>query len=244
MQYNPFLLTVFCALLLVGCQRQPSTVNAPNPEQAEAIAKQLREAMTAPWIMKLDMEGRHGDSLRAYRQCEIGQPIMYKLIECGLAAKEPIWQLINDGDASVRRSCAKLLANTRTNADLQTIEPQLINDLQTPLLERALHSEDEQVRFLACGGLGNFANWSNDCLERLKHSLPEIRKLRNDGDKSVRGIAWISSTSIASALSSRAKLAADRDTASELLKELESEKYREQLETGALQSGGHENPGR
>lgn len=244
MQPNPLFLSVFFALLLVGCQRQPTTGNSPSSERAPAIAKQLREAMTAPRIMKLDMEGREGDSPRAHRQWEIGQPIMCNLIECGLTAMEPIWQLLNDGDASVRRSCAKLLAHARTNADGETIESQLANDLHIPLLERALHSGDEQVRFLACGGLGDFANWSDECLERLKHSLPEVRKLRNDGDKSVRGIAWISSNFIASALSRRAKQVEDREAASELLSQLQTEMWWEQLETEPVQGGNDHGPGR
>ena len=151
-------------------------------------------------------------------------PFMRQLVECGKAAEVPLWQLINDADESVRRSCVILLGSARTDARGKTIESQTLIDLNIPLLERALTAEDAQVRYFACGGLGDFADWSDACLERLKTTVPKLRELRNDSDQEVRSIGWIACTGILGKLSTRAKSPEERKAAADEWKQMQQEK--------------------
>ena len=213
---------VFSALA-VGCQSKPASNAASVKEQAAALAKQLREAMTEPAIMQLDA-GRSADSgLRGIRQREAAKPFMHQIVACGKAAEEPLWQLIDDGDESVRRSCVILLASARTDADGKPVASQTLLDLHFPLLERALAAQDAQVRYFACDGLGNFADWSDECLERLRTSVPKLRELRNDSDKDVRAIAYVACNGILAKLSTRGKKPEDRKAAADEWERLQRE---------------------
>lgn len=220
-------LATLISALAVGCGSNPAQ---PQPdaallkERVAALAKEVREAMTEPSIMQLDA-GRTADSgLRGIRQREAAKPFMPKLIECGKAAEEPLWELINDADESVRRSSVILVGGTRTDAGGKAIESQTLIDLSIPLLERALTAKDAQVRLFACDGLGNFAGWSDECLERLRISLPKLRELRNDSDKEVRSIGWVACNGIAAKLSKRATKSEDRKAAAEEWEQLQREK--------------------
>ncbi len=189
-----------------------------------ALATQVREAMTDSSIMQLEYVGRRAESgTRGIRQREAARPFMRKLIQCGKAAEEPLWQLINDADESVRRSSV-MVFNQRTDEGGNPIESQVLIDLSIPLLERALCSTDSQVRIYACGGLGDYANWSDECLERLRISLPKLRELRNDSDNEVRSVAWHASNGILVRLSTRAKNTEDRMAAVEAWEQLQREK--------------------
>jgi hypothetical protein len=182
--------------------------------------------MTDPAIMQLPV-GTSADTGRGRRQVQAGETLMRPLVECGKAAEVPLWQLMTDADESVRRSTVILL-NWRNKWKLdeggRLVESRVLIDLNIPLLERALGSKDEQVRYWACAGLGDYADFSDECLERLKASLPKLRKLRNDGDPKVRDIAYIACTGIIRKLSERAKIAEDRKAASEELEKLLREK--------------------
>jgi HEAT repeats len=229
-------LTGLISALAAGCESKsaPSRLSAPSgqpqpdaaslKERAAALAKQVREAMTEPSIMQLDA-GRTADSgLRGMRQRQAAMPFMPKLVECGKAAEEPLWQLINDADESVRRSCVILVGSARTDAGGKPIESQTLIDLNIPLLEGALTAKDAQVRFFACDGLGNFAVWSDECLERLRSSLPKLRELRNDSDKDVRAIGWVACNSILGRLATRAQKSEDRNAAAQEQEQLQREK--------------------
>src|SRR5207247_2118271 len=106
--------------LAVGCGSNPAPDRLPPPpaqpqpdaallkERVAALAKQVREAMTDPSITQLPV-GPTADTGRGREQIQAAQPLMRKLVECGKAAEEPLWQLINDPDESVRRSSVFLL---------------------------------------------------------------------------------------------------------------------------------------
>ncbi len=186
-------------------------------------AKQLRAAMTDPEIMKLDSDGLADTTLRGQRQREAGDSFMRQLISNGKAADSEIWKLMNDEDESVRRSVTILLEKGRVDAAGKPLETQMILDLHIPLFERAMASDDEQVRYFACGALGNFATWSDGCLERLTETLPKLRELKDDPDKDVRGVAWSASNYIASALSTKAATPEARASAAKALEQLNQE---------------------
>ncbi|HEY1376217.1 MAG TPA: hypothetical protein VGF55_05455 [Gemmataceae bacterium] len=216
--------------LAVGCgsPAPPQPDADPPKERAAALAKQVREAMTEPSIMQLDFDaGRAAASggLRGIRQREAARPVVRQLVRCGKVAEEPLWRLINDADASVRLSCVILLGEARTDAGGKPIESRTLVDLNISLLERALTSKDAQVRYFASARLGDFAIWSDECLERLRSSLPKLRELRNDGDKEVRSVGWIACNGILAELSARAKKPADRKAAADEWKQLQREKW-------------------
>lgn len=224
MRYITLCVAGLLSVLAVSCQSKPVPSSASSKERAEALAKQLREAMTEPSIMQLDA-GRMADSgLRGIRQREVAKPIMQQLIACGKAAEEPLWQLINDDNDSVRRSCVILLGSARTDAEGKPVASQNLLALHIPLLERALTSPDAQVRLFACEGLGDFANWSDECLEGLKFTLPKLRELRNDSDKEVRARGYMACTGILEKLSKGAKTPEERKKAADELEQLQREK--------------------
>lgn len=227
MRFIVICLACLIFVLAVGCGSNPAQ---PQPdaallkERAVALAKQVREAMTDSSIMQLEYVGPRAESgTRGIRQREAAQPFMGKLVKCGKAAEEPLWQLINDAEECVRRSSV-MAFRSMTDEGGKPIESQVLIDLSIPLLERALSSNDSQVRFYACGGLGNYVHWSDECLERLRISLPKLRELRNDSDKGVRSIAWQASNGILAKLSTRARNAEDRMAAAEEWEQLQSEK--------------------
>jgi hypothetical protein len=94
-------------------------------------------------------------------------------------------------------------------------ESQTFIDLNIPLLERVLSADDPIARFWACSGLGDAADFSDECLERLKTSLPKFRELRNDSEEQVRGIAYLAFSGILTKLLQRAKSPEDRKAAAE-----------------------------
>jgi hypothetical protein len=211
-------------VLAVGCQSKPAPNTALLKERAALLAKQVREAMTDPALMKLDA-GHHADSgLRGRRQIEAALPLMRQLVECGKAADEPLWQLITDNEESVRRVSVILLSRARTDADGKPVASQTLIDLNIPLLERALTAKDAQVRYFACGGLGDFADWSDECLERVRISLPKLRELRNDSEEEVRSIGYVACNGLLGKLSKRAKTAEDRQAAADEWEQLQREK--------------------
>ncbi len=219
-----FLCQTLVAVLAIGCQPQPATDVGSPAERATAVAKQLRKAMADPSIMQLDMGPMADSGLRGIRQREVAKPFMNELMGFGKVAADPLWELINDEDASIRRAGTILLGSARTDAAGKPGAPPLLADLHIPLLERALTSKDDQVRYFACDALGNFADWSDDCLDRLRTTLPKLRDLRNDSDNQVRSIAWMASNKIASALSTRAKTPEDRTAAAQEFEQLQREK--------------------
>ncbi len=214
----------------VGCSSNSSRTNVVSREQAEALGKAVRAAMTEPSLLKLDKgqsagAGGAATGLRGLRQREAALPILLKLIECGEAAEEPLWDLMNDADEDVRLASVMLVGRTRVTGDLKPIDSRIFVELSIPLLERALTSRDSQVRYFACSGLGDFAIWSDVCLERLKHSLPKIRELQNDDDQEVRRLGWIACNNILATLSVRATQQGDREMATRELEQLQLEKY-------------------
>ena len=91
----------------LNSDRPSKAVSADVKEDPEALAKQIREAMTDPEIMKLEYEGQRVQyGVRGMRQREVARPLMIRLLSCGKAAEKPLWQLIDEEDESVRRSCA------------------------------------------------------------------------------------------------------------------------------------------
>lgn len=208
----------------VGCGSNSALNSTASKERAATLAKEVREAMTEPSLMGLD-PGRMADSgLQGIRQREAALPKMRKLLECGKNAEEPIWQLISDADVSVQRSSVILLGRMWLTEALKPIDSKTLLDVSIPLLERSLASKDAQVRCFACAGLGDFATYSDDCLERLKLSMPKLRELKNDGNEEVRRVCWFASNNIAATLASRAKQPADREAASRELEQLQREK--------------------
>lgn len=208
----------------IGCGSNAALDEPDLKERAVGLAKDVRDAMNQPSLMQLD-EGRMADSgLRGIRQREVAKPFMPKLIECGKAAEEPLWELINDADESISRSCVILVGRTRTTDGFKPIDSQKLIDLSIPLLERALASEDRQVRYFACGGLGDFGTWSDECMERVRLSLPKLRELQKDPDEEVRGLGWVVCNNLTAALSTRAKNAEDRQAAAQEWEKLQQEK--------------------
>lgn len=192
-------------------------------ERASGLAKQIREAMTTPAILALE-EGLTADTgLRGMRQREGAQPLMRKLLACGKPAEESLWQLLNDPVPGVRRSCILLLDPRNLSRDEggNLFPSRIFMDLNIPLLEKALASKDEQVRYFACAGLGDFATFSEDCLEPITGSLPKIRELLKDNDPKIRVIAKVACQFILSERTRRAKNPQDREAAAEELKRLE-----------------------
>lgn len=197
--------------------------DAESLARAKMLAKNIRDRMTDPAIMKIETGDRADTCPRGKRQREVAKADMHALISCGKAADEPLWTLLSDEEASVRRSVVILLEGTRTGADSKPIAPTTIRSLHIPMFERALNSKDDQVRYFACNALGNFASWSDDALERLYESLPKLRKLREDESKDVRVIAWTACNSIASALTSRSQSSMVRVEAGKELERLQRE---------------------
>jgi hypothetical protein len=117
------------------------------------------------------------------------------------------------------------LGKCRVDEKGKPIDSKTLIELTIPLLEQALASKDSQVRFYACSGLGDFAIWSDETLERLNLSLPKLLELRNDSDKDVRSIGWAASNTILGELSRRAKKPDDRKSATEVLEQLQKEKW-------------------
>ena len=214
---------VLLVVILSGCKRQVSQVVPQDEEGAVEIARQLREAITEPGIMQLDLGRETSTSLRGLRQQEVGRPFMCSLVAFGVAAEEPLRKLLNDDDESVRRSCAGLIQQARNDVNSKPQSSEIIISLHIPVLEYALTSNDAEIRQIACDSLGNFSNWDEVCFGRLMAALPELRKLKDDGDQRVRGIAWTASNSIAAAVSTRSRSSVDREAAAGILKQLESE---------------------
>jgi hypothetical protein len=117
------------------------------------------------------------------------------------------------------------LGEARTDALGKPIQTQTLLDLNIPLAERALASKDAKVRWFACGGLRDFADWSDECLERLRASVPKLRELRNDPDKDVRTIAWTACNSILGKSAARARSPDGRQAAAKEQEELQLQKW-------------------
>lgn len=208
-------------VLCVGCNRPLPTKKAVSESAAE-IAQQLRGEITQPSMMQLESRDSIESSPRESRQREIGLPFMQKLISLGNVAEPEIWKLINDEDASVRRSCAGLIQKCRTDAMGLPLNDRVLESLHIPIMERMLESSDDQVRYIACDSLGNLATFSVD-LDRLLASLEKLRKLKSDESPTVRSLAWIASNNISAALSKNAKSVEDRDAAAEIWMQLQAE---------------------
>lgn len=215
-------------LVALGCGTEhashPPKNHDPNQADPVAIAKQVRDAMTSPDMMQLEYVGPRAESgIRGLRQREIALPLMQRLIACGKKAEVPIEQLLADEDESVRRSCAMLMnfrGPTTKDPALQ-IESSSVVEMAIPCMERALQSKDPQVRFYACGALGDYRDFSVDCLDRLRQSLPRLRELKQDENSEVRNIAWIACNNILLDLARRGPTAEIRDQALQECDELE-----------------------
>ena len=208
-------------LLCAGCN-SPSPSKETGSETAAEIAQQLRAAITQPWVMQLESRDSTDSSPRESRQREIGVPFMQTLVGLGDKAGPEILKLVNDEDASVRRSCAGMIQMCRTDAKGLPLKERMIESLHIPIMERMLESSDDQVRYIACGSLGNLASFSVE-LDRLLVSLDKLRKLKSDESPSVRSLAWIASNEISAALSRNAKSVEDRNAAAEIWKQLQTE---------------------
>ncbi len=218
------LITIHATILLLlcfGCNL-PSPDKVNGNESAADIAQQLRVEITQPSIMQLESRDSIDSSPRESRQREIGLPFMQKLISLGNVAEPEIWKLINDEDASVRRSCAGLIQMCRTNMKGLPVDNGVLESLHIPIMERMLESSDDQVRYIACESLGNLASFSAE-LDRLLLSLERLRKLKSDENPNVRSPAWMASNNISAALSKNAKRVEDRDAAAEIYKQLRAE---------------------
>jgi HEAT repeats len=210
-------------LLLTGCGRTTLSEKVSPEDRARSIAGKLREAMVEPSIMQLDIGQKADSGLRGVRQREVAKPFMHELVACGLAASEPLEKLIHDEDESVRRSCVILLGISRSNANGVPLPPPSVLELHIPLFLQALDSKDEQVRYYACGCLGDLAFWSDECLESLRQALPALRKLKGDSDSDVRRIAFTACQTILSRLSTNGGDEIIRESAAVELEELKRE---------------------
>lgn len=218
-----FVLWLVLLVLGVWSESRLQADEAESVARAKLLAKNIRDQMTDPAIMKIESGDRADTCLRGKRQREVARSDMHALIACGKAADEPLWALLSDGEPSVRRSVVILLESTRTGADSKPIATSTIRSLHLPMFERALSSKDDQVRYFACNALGNFSSWSDDVFVRLYESLPKLRKLREDEKKEVRLIAWTASNSIASALARRFTSSKVREEAVKELERLQGE---------------------
>ncbi len=218
---------------MLGCgtsfenQSRPQVSSTTAKEQMKSLARQIRKGMTTPEMMQLEYKGEHGElGVRGVRQREFARPLMLKLVAYGKPAEEPLWKLINDEDESVRRSCVMLL-NIRSEYPLYDgpkIDTRSITELCIPTLERVLTSKDSEVQFTACGNLTDYKDFSDDCLDRLRLTLPKIRELKNDENADVRRIAWTAYNSVLASLTTRGKTPEIRSQTSEAYKEFRQEK--------------------
>ena len=193
--------------------------------RAVVLAREIRDAMSVPSILKIPV-GPTADTGRGRLQSQVAQPQMRELVECGKAAEEPYWQLINDSDASIRHSSVILL-NWRNPWKMKgenLTESRSLIEFNIPLLERALTSSDSVVRFWACEALADYKDFSGDCLERLKTTLPKIRELQKNSDEEVRSMAYTACELVAEKLSRSAINADDRKAAAEEWERLQKEK--------------------
>ena len=233
MKYAALCVMGFIVVNLLGCgtsfenQSRPQASSTNAKEHTESLAKQIREGMTKPEMMKLEYIGEHAElGVRGVKQREFARPLMLQLVAYGKAAEEPLWTLINDEDESVRRSCVMLL-NIRAEYPLYDgpkIESQAIQELCIPILERVLTSKDTEVQFNACGNLADYKDFSDDCLDRLRLTLPMIRELKDDENDPLRRMAWTAYNSILASLTTRGKTPEIRSQASEEYKAFRQEK--------------------
>lgn len=228
MQANTRSLVALLLLFASGCGTEHTSHLPQNHDRNQtdpvAIAKQVRDAMTSPEMMQLDYSGpRPENGIRAYRQREIALPLMQRLIACGKKAEAPLEQLLDDEDESVRRSCVMLMnfRGPTTKDPALMIESSAVIELAIPCMERALHSKDPQVRFYACGALADYKDFSVDCLDRLRQSLPRLRELKQDESSEVRSIAWIACNNLLVDLARRGPTPEIRQQASRESDELE-----------------------
>jgi hypothetical protein len=106
---------------------------------------------------------------------------------------------------------------------LELVASQPLIEVIIPLLERLLGAKDAQVRYFACAGLGDYADYA-ECQARVKQSLAELRKLRNDGDPAVRSMAYTACGFILGKLAASAANPEDRKAAAQELEQLQKEK--------------------
>lgn len=208
-------------LLCLGCT-PPSPTKEKVLESAAEIAQQLRAEITQPWIMQLESRESIESSPRESRQREVGLPFMQKLISLGNLAEPEIWKLINDEDASIRRSCAGLIQKCRSDTNGLPLNDDVLESIHIPILEQMLESSDDQVRYIACGSLGDLAVFMRHA-DRLLASLDKLNKLKSDESPSVRSVAWMATNNISSALSTKAKSVEDRNAAAEIWTQLQAE---------------------
>ena len=214
-------------VLLVGCQGNSRPTAAELEKSAIDLAKQIRYEMTKPAIMELPVGPTADTGLRARRQRDVAQPLMYKLMACGKAAETPLWELLTDEDESVRRTTIWMM-NIRIpwkDDEGNRINDETIAELNIPLMERALSSDDPQLRFFACGGLGDCANSFSGCLDRLWTSLPLIAELKQDPNDDVRAVAEVSYKSLLWNISERAASPEHRKAAAAELQKLEEQEH-------------------
>ncbi len=233
MKYAAICIIGFIVVNLLGCgtsfenQSRPQASSTTSKEQTELLAKQIREGMTTPDMMQLEYTGEHGElGVRGNRQREFARPLMLKLVAYGKVAEEPLWKLINDEDESVRRSCVMLL-NIRAEYPLfdgPKIDTRSITELCIPTLERVLTSKDSEVQFQACGNLADYKDFSEECLDRLRLTLPKIRELKNHENALMRRMAWTAYNSILASLTTRGKTPEIRSQTSEAYKAFRQEK--------------------
>lgn len=181
------------ALISGGCNRESASSNAQLKQQAILLANKIRTEMTKPSIMKLPVGPTPDTGDRARQQQAIAQPLMNQLMTYGAAAETPLRELINDEDLSVRRTTIWMtcIRAPWKGDNGREINEQTILELNIPILERALESDDPQLRIFACTGLGDYADAFPGCVMRIADALPAIAKLKNDVDKDVHSAAEV-----------------------------------------------------
>ncbi|HMO16102.1 MAG TPA: hypothetical protein PKD64_16805 [Pirellulaceae bacterium] len=210
------------AFTTVGCQQKTiSDSNLKTVDRTADLVRQVREAILAPEVLKIEQtpERRIGyiGWMRELRQVEVAEPLIRQLVECGKPAVEPLWQLINDDDDDIRRSCVYLLSSRllkgRHDALGEPISEQHLLDVNIPVLERALNSHDAEVRWFASNvGCLHIVDdsWSDQYIEVLTTLVPKLRALKDDPVAQVRSQAYSNSEIMLLVLYNHAKNDAQR----------------------------------
>lgn len=197
--------------LMVGCtgQWQQEVGSTATAEDSLALAKQIRDVMTTPELMKLDLES----GLRRIRQNEKALPTFKTLVAQGKVAENAIWQLISDADDSVSQTSLAMLGSSYLTNDWKKLPWDIVNHVHIPIFERALTMDDPFVRSMASGLLGDIAPMYSESGERLMQSLSKLRALKEDSDTEVRRVAYSASNSILATVARKATNETTRQTA-------------------------------
>ncbi len=217
-----FLMACLTITLVVGCTGQQQQTVRPSAaaDDSLVLAKKIRDAMTTPELMKLDLES----GLRRQRQSEVVLPTFKTLVAQGAVAENAIWQLVSDSDDSVSQTSVAMLGSSYLTNDWKKLPWDIVNQVHIPIFERALTLDDPFVRGMASGLLGDIAPMYLESGDRLMHSLSNLRALKEDSDIEVRSVAYAASNMILATVATKAPNETTRQTASQALEQLQQEK--------------------